>query len=138
MKRNATWAGLALCLGLVAGALGDRFLAAQPAGVKRTKLLETELAGLEGRRGTLTAVELAPGGTTGRHYHPGHEIAYVLAGNAVLEREGMPPLEMKPGEAVYLAPRQVHEGKNAGPSEPLRLVVFSIHEKDQPETVPAK
>jgi len=46
---------LTLGLGIVLGALGDRFLSAQQQSVKRTELLKTDLEGMAGKEGIITS-----------------------------------------------------------------------------------
>jgi len=135
MRRTVFLLGLTLVTGLAAGVLGDRRLDAQPAPARVTELLRTDLAGMEGKELIVQLVEVAPGAATGRHYHPGPEVAYVLDGSGLLEIDGRPPVPSKAGEVNYIPARQVHEGRNASPAAPLRLVVFRIHEKGQPVTV---
>jgi len=135
MRRTIFLLGVTLVAGLAAGLLGDRLLDAQPVPAKVTELLRTDLAGMEGKELIVQLVEVAPGAATGRHFHPGHEVAYVLDGTGLLEIEGRPPALLKAGEVNYIPARQVHEGRNAGTSTPLRLVVFRIHEKGQPVTI---
>ncbi len=41
-------------------------------------LLQTDVVGMEGKEVVVERFELAPSGSTGKHYHPGHEVAFVL------------------------------------------------------------
>ena len=130
---------LMLATGIAVGLIGGSGLTAQPEPVKRTVLLKTDLAGLQGKEALVLLVELAPGAAAGKHHHPGgHEFGYVLEGSVTLEIEGKPPFTLKPGETAYVAPRQVHDLRNASDRAPVRAVVFSIVEKGQPATVPVK
>ncbi len=125
-----------LALGVAVGALGTRMLSAQPAPQKSRDLLRNDLAGIEGKEAILQLVEFAPRGASGKHYHNGQEVVYVLDGALTLEREGMPPLTLKTGESVFVGmPRHVHEGKNASATSPVKVIVFRVHEKGQPVTV---
>lgn len=135
MKRTVFVFALALVAGIALGVIGDRVLNAQQAPLKATELLKTDIVGMEGKEIIIQLVEFAPRGASGRHYHPGHEANYVLEGTGVLEMEGHPPMTRKAGDTGSIPAKQVHEGKNASTTDPLKLVVFRIHEKGQPITV---
>ncbi|MGH7411808.1 MAG: cupin domain-containing protein [Candidatus Methylomirabilis sp.] len=138
MKRALFIGVVALAVGIVAGALGTKTLNAQPEPFKRTVLLKTDLKGLEGKEAVVVLVELAPGASSGKHYHPGHEVNYVLEGSGILELEGTPPVTLKPGVTNHIQVKQVHDVKNTSTADPLKLVAFFIAEKGQPLAVPVK
>ena len=87
MKHNLVL-GIVLTLGVVIGATATRLLDAQPVPVKSTDLLQTDVVGMDGVEVLVSVVEFAPRATTGKHTHPGHEVAYVLEGSGVSEVEG--------------------------------------------------
>jgi quercetin dioxygenase-like cupin family protein len=138
MRKPLVVAGLALAVGVVAGTLGTRALHAQPQPLKRTVLLKTDLAGVEGKEGVVVLVELAPGASSGKHYHPGHEVNYILEGTGTLEVEGKPTVNLKPGMTNHFDLKQVHNVTNTGANDTLKLVAFFIVEKGQPLAVPVK
>ena len=131
MKRNLMF-GIVLTLGLVIGATGARLLGAQPAPFKATDLLKADVVGMEGIEVVVTVVEFAPRATTGKHTHPGHEIAYVLEGSGVSDVEGQAPEVRKAGTVTYIPSKKVHESRNESAKEPMKLLVFRIHPKGQP------
>lgn len=61
------------------GAIGHRLLNAQPQPAKRTPLIKTDAA-MEGKEANILLVEMAPGATLGKHYHPADGFVYVLGG----------------------------------------------------------
>ena len=126
---------VALAVGIVVGVIGDQVLNAQQAPLKATDLLRTDIAGMEGKEAVLQLVEFAPRGATGIHYHPGHETAYVLEGSVILEMEGHPSRALKAGDSSYVPAKHIHGGKNASATDPVKILVFRIHEKGQPVTV---
>jgi len=128
---------LTLGLGIVLGALGDRFLSAQQQPIKRTELLKTELEGMAGKEGVMYIAELAPGASAGKHFHPGPEFAYVLEGTLTLEPQGKAPMTIKAGEAFHNQAKIVHDAKNAG-TTPTKVLVFLVGEKGQPLATPAQ
>jgi quercetin dioxygenase-like cupin family protein len=137
MKRTLFVSVLILAAGIVAGALGTPALNAQQEPFKRTVLLKTDLTGLEGKDSVVVLVELAPGASSGKHYHPGHEVNYILEGTGTLEVEGT-PVTLKPGVTNHIQAKQVHNVTNTSATNPLKLVAFFIAEKGQPLAVPVK
>lgn len=70
--------------------------------------------------------EVAPGGHTPKHQHPYEHEVYVLAGQGVvLEGETEHPL--RPGQAVYVAPGELHQFRNTG-DVPLRFLCMVPHQ----------
>lgn len=118
--------------------IGDRVLNAQQQPFKRTVLLRTDLAGIEGKEASVSVLEFAPEAVAGKHHHPGDEFVYVLEGTLILEAEGKPPVTLKPGDTFYQPPNQVHDARNPSTTDPYKSVVFFITEKGQPFTVPVK
>ena len=125
---------LIIALGIMVGGSGTK-LNARQASIKRSVLLKTEMAGVQGMDGYIVDVEIAPGAQSGRHYHPGHEFGYVLDGEGVLELDGSPPVPLKKGVSTHIDPKVVHNGKNTG-TTPLKLVVFYVLERGQPIAIP--
>lgn len=138
MKRTALLLGLTLTIGIAVGVIGTQALNAQQAPMKRTTLIKTALAGIEGKEGIVELVEFAPGAVTEPHYHPGEEFAYLLEGALSLEVKGKPPVTFKPGDTFHQPPKQVHRAKNLSATTPAKALTFTIAEKDQPITVPVK
>ena len=81
-------------LGLVALVAG---IGAQQAGFKRTVLQQSKLS-VPGREAVTAIAEFQPGGTVGKHTHPGEEIGYILEGTIVLEQDGKPAVTLGPGK----------------------------------------
>ncbi len=138
MKHPVVLLSLIVAVGIAVGVIGDRLLSAQQGPVKRTELLRTDLAGIEGKEGVVYHVEIAPGAAGGRHYHPGHELIYVLEGSVIIEPEGTAPVTLQPGQVIHLSPKQVHEAKNVSPSDPARWLTFLLADKGQPLAYPVK
>jgi len=132
MTRRAISLALTLGLGIGIGAFGATLLDAQPQGVKRVALLDTDLAELEGQQAHLWVGELAPGAQTGTHSHPTTRFVYVLEGSVMLEREGRPPQTFTAGEAFAERPGDLHNFRNASATAPARALGFQIARKGQP------
>jgi len=138
MRRTAVFLGVTLAVGIAWGVIGARVLSATQGPVTRTVLLETDLAGMAGKEGSVILAEIAPGAATGKHVHPAHEFAYVLEGEGILEVEGKQPVSLKPGVAIHQPPGQVHNGRNTSATSALKILAVYIAEKDQPLTAPVK
>ncbi len=141
MKKTAKKSGLALALSIFVGVIGAQDLNAQEAltvaPVKRTLIVKTELEGIEGREMHAWVTEFGPRVSTGKHYHPWHEFVYVLKGAFSIEVQGEPAQDLKPGEIISLAPKQVHEGRNLLDS-PTKVLVFGLAPKGESLVVPVK
>jgi quercetin dioxygenase-like cupin family protein len=140
MKRTVVMLTLAVAVGITLGMVGSQVLNAQQEPVTRTVLLKTDM---EGKDANMYIATVAPGAATPKHYHPGHEFAYVLEGAGVLEEEGKPPLTLKPGVFFYLRSSSekaeyVHAAKNTSTTDLLKILVVLITEKGQPLAVPVK
>ncbi len=141
MKRTARIFAFAFAGPALLGVIGVQVLNAQeiltPAPIKRTLIFKKDLEGIEGKEMHVWVTEFAPGETTGNHYHPWHEFVYVLEGAFTIEVQGKPPVTLKPGELVNLAPKQQHEGKNTLRS-PTKVLVFGLAVKGEPLVVQVK
>jgi len=135
MKRLATLLRLSFVVGLALGIAATQLVSAQQAPLKAALLLQTDVVGMEGKEVVVQFGEFAPRATSGKHSHPAHEVAYVLEGSGTREIEGMPPVTPRAGDVFYIPSRKVHQTKNASTTDPLKLLVFRIHEKGQPITV---
>jgi quercetin dioxygenase-like cupin family protein len=129
-------AALGLGVGMVVGWTAATKLEAQPSGIKRTLLMKTELAGIEGREVYLGTAEIAPGSSAGRHFHEGHEIGYVLEGTALFEVEGQTLAELKPGDHYHVEAGKRHDARNNGPG-PAKVLAIYLIEKGKPLAIPA-
>jgi quercetin dioxygenase-like cupin family protein len=126
-KRTAV--GLASALALAA------VLFAQNPGIKR-KVVKTGDVSVPGREAVVADVELAPGGSAGRHTHPGDEISYVLSGEGEILMEGKAPLKVKAGDGFIIPAGTKHDARNTG-TQPLKLVGVYVVEKGKPLATPA-
>jgi quercetin dioxygenase-like cupin family protein len=112
-------------------------------GVTRTPILKKDLEADSKKEVTMFIAEYKPGARTGKHYHPGQEFIYCIEGQGVLEETGKPPVELKPGVAIYFQsdpdkPTYVHEGINVSKTNGMKLLVILITEKGRPLATPVK
>jgi quercetin dioxygenase-like cupin family protein len=122
-------------LGLFAVVAG---LGAQQSGFKRTVIQQEKLS-VPGREAVTAIAEFQPGGTVGRHTHPGEEIGYILEGTIVLEQEGKPAVTLGPGKTFFIPSGTVHNATNKT-SAIARVVANYFVESGKPvaSPVPAK
>jgi quercetin dioxygenase-like cupin family protein len=94
--------------------------------------------GLEGREVKMLIVDYPPGSITPAHRHPCPTFGYVLEGEIESTFEGKARLYKK-GDSFYEFTNGVHNSaRNTHPTEPAKLLVFFIAEKDKPTYIPEK
>ena len=86
---------------------------------------------------TVVAVEIAPGGETGWHYHPVPSFGMLLEGEIEVEFENGETKQLKHGEAAAEAVNVLHNGRNVG-DVPVKMIVFYAGTTDKPLTVQKK
>jgi len=107
-------------------------LSAQLRSGRTATLLTTDLSDwCDGKQVTVELNEFGPG-TSGRHYHPGHSFTWILEGNETYAVDGQASRLVKSGEILHEEPQQVHTVTN---TDPVKLLVFRVIEKDKPVTV---
>jgi quercetin dioxygenase-like cupin family protein len=83
----------------------------------------------------VSTYEIAAGAALPEHKHPFPRYGYVLAGTLrVINDDTGKTEDYKTGDFILEAVGQWHRGINTG-SEPLKLLVIDIREKDQPTVV---
>jgi quercetin dioxygenase-like cupin family protein len=82
---------------------------------------------------TAAMVEIPPGAQTGWHSHPYPCVAYILSGSLSVEMEDGRVHKLTAGQAFAESVNVLHNGKNTG-TEPVKLVLFAMGEKDRPFT----
>src|SRR5438552_3674686 len=111
---------------------------AQQAGFKRTVIQQQKLS-VPGREAVTAIAEFEPGGTVGRHTHPGEEIGYILEGTIVLEQEGKPAVTLGPGKTFFIPAGTVYNATNKTSSVARVLANYFVESgKPVATPVPAK
>ena len=132
----------AVALVLCAGAAGAaRHPARPPApqpqpGLRRIDLQRRDLD-VPGREVVQARVELDPGVASGRHWHPGEEIIYVLEGSLEYEVEGGRTVTLGPGGVLFIPARAVHAARNVGRGTGAELATYVV-EKGKPLVTPVR
>jgi quercetin dioxygenase-like cupin family protein len=106
--------------------------AAQQPTVTRKILLKEDSA-IPGYEEDLVTVEIPAGGREGRHTHPGSVMIYVQEGTLTFDYEGKPTATYNPGDAFYVEPGKIHEGRNNGKT-PVKVLASFILKKGMPMT----
>ena len=125
-----------IATGLAALAAASDPIDAQPAGFIVTPLLRTALSGDASREVLVATGQFEPGGTTGRHTHPGDEYATVIEGTLEVATAGLPSRRYTAGEAYHNARGVVHETRNVGGTR-ARVVSTLIVDAGRPPAEPA-
>ena len=137
-RRVIAFAVALVGMGAGVGVAVDRMAFAQQPnnGIKRTILQRADEPGAPNYDAVMAIAEIAPGASSGRHRHPGIELAYVLQGSLVLEREGQPTVTLKAGDALKNE-AAIHNAKNTGKT-PVKILAVYLVEKGKPmaESVP--
>ena len=121
---------------IAAGAVALNAAPIQVPGVRRTDLQRHDLSA-PGREVIQVRVELAPGVSFPKHWHPGEEIIYVVEGTLEYQVDGKPPVKLKAGEVLFVPARALHTARNAG-TGPAAEVATYVVEKGKPLLVIAK
>jgi quercetin dioxygenase-like cupin family protein len=112
---------LTLAAGIVLRVIGGQRLNAQQEPIRQTPMVQSDLAGMEGKEVVLYVAEPAPGASSGKHYHPGPEVPCVLAGSLTLEMEGKPPMAFKTGDTLgHIPAKHVHDARTPARLSPRR------------------
>jgi len=106
---------------------------------KVTSLMSKDLPESPGKEMLMIAVEHAPGGSNPAHRHNAHAMVYVLEGSVIMQLKGGKQVTLKPGQAFYEGPGDVHViDRNASSTKPAKFLVVLIKEKGAPALVPAE
>jgi len=103
---------------------------AQLQGLKRTDLQQHDLS-IPGREVVQARVEILPGSSPVRHFHPGEEIIYVLEGTLEYQIDGQQPVTLKAGQVYFIPARAIHSAKNVGNGPGVELATYVV-EKGKP------
>ena len=117
--------------GLIGALVG---LSAQQATFTRTILQRGDVSA-PGREAVMARAEFPPGVASGKHTHPGEEVAYVLEGSMLLEVESKPPMTLKAGDVFFVEAGRPHNAKNNS-SATAKVVATYVVEKGKPLATP--
>lgn len=139
MTKRTLFLTLIVGAAFVAGLTVDHlaFAAQQQPSIKRTILQRQDDPGSPKYEAIMGISEIPPGGTSGKHRHPGIEMAYILEGSVELAHDGKPPITVKAGEATMNTVGGIHTATNRG-TVPVKILTVYVVEKGKPlaEVVP--
>ena len=109
---------------------------AQAPGIKRTLLQKNDVPVQGASEVVMAVAEIAAGGSSGRHTHPGPETGYVLEGTSLLEIDGEAPKTYKAGDSYFIPAGKIHDAKSHGGNAAKVLAIYVV-EKGKPLATPA-
>jgi quercetin dioxygenase-like cupin family protein len=100
-------------------------------------LLTRELPDMPGKEVVMLTVSYLPGGASLPHRHDAEVFVYVLEGSVVMQVDGEPAQTLGVGQTFHEGPTDVHrQSANASATQPAKLLVFMIKDKNKPVTFP--
>lgn len=109
--------------------------AAQMSGFTAKPMVQSSVEGDQNKDAVMLAIAIAPGGSSGRHTHPGDCYGTVVEGAVELRVEGREPRRVSAGEAWHNPRGVIHELRNVGDS-PSRVVNTLVVDKGKPRMQP--
>ncbi|MBI5128982.1 MAG: cupin domain-containing protein [Rhodopseudomonas palustris] len=123
-----------ILIALTVAVLAGTAVAQQQSGIKRTPLQKVEFP--DGYVTVSGLAELPPGGSIGRHTHPGIETGYLLEGEAVMSIDGQADKHLKAGDSYAIPAGVVHDAKVHGDKGAKVMAVWVV-DKTKPLATPA-
>ena len=101
-------------------------------------VFQTDVADVTNQEILVLEVNYAAGNDSPVHRHNAHTIVYVLEGSVVMQVAGGDLQTLGPGDVFYETPSDIHSvSRNASDTEPAKILVFFLKEKDAATTEPA-
>jgi quercetin dioxygenase-like cupin family protein len=125
LQKTLLGGALSVAVALVAVATSE---AGQDAGAEVKPVVMEKLPNVPGKAVSAVVVNYAPGGKSGKHYHSGSVLAYVLSGEIRSENSATGPAKVyKAGESFFEPPGSEHlVSENASTTEPASLLAIFI------------
>jgi quercetin dioxygenase-like cupin family protein len=124
----------AIAVLLIALLTGASLAEDAPPAIKRTPLQAIDFP--EGYKTVTGLAEVAPGGASGLHTHPGIETGYVLEGELNLLIDGQPEKTLKAGDSYQIPAGVVHDAKAHG-DKAMKVLGVYVVDKTKPLASPA-
>lgn len=103
----------------------------EPSAIKMQNLMKETLALAENLEVIMSVVELPQNTTLPKHLHPGEEFAYIVEGSGTVLIDGQENRVLKAGDSGMIPFKHHHTFQTT--DEAVKMVVFRVHEKGQPE-----
>jgi len=94
--------------------------------LKLENLRKDKLEGTENTEVIVSKVVIPPHTTLPKHWHPGEEFAYIIAGSVTLLQDGKPDILGKEGDVIKVPLKQVHTASTSDSG--AVILVFRVHE----------
>jgi len=124
---------LALLPCLAACASGGGAIATYQPPIGSNEVLRGPIEGAPGRQLVVGDLVFGPGSPIPRHYHHGEEFLYVIGGETIVSRPGVPDVVLRAGDSLRIPPGTVHWG-SAGP-DGVRAISSWVAVEGQPMRV---
>ncbi len=98
---------------------------AAPAAFKRTELQRFP-SPIPGWEIVQSLAEIPEGVASGRHSHPGHEVGYIVRGDAGMEFDDRPTLTLRTGDPFVIPPGVIHNARNIGTATTKMLSTYLV------------
>ena len=116
------------------------FLFSMPALSQSTAnaVFQTDVADVTNQEILVLEVNYEAGNDSPVHRHNAHTVVYVLEGTVIMQVAGGELQTLGPGDVFYETPSDIHSvSRNASDTEPAKILVFFLKEKDAATTEPA-
>jgi len=101
-------------------------------------VFQTDVADVTNQEILVLEVNYAAGNDSPVHRHNAHTVVYVLEGSVIMQVAGGEMQTLGPGDVFYETPSDIHSvSRNASDTEPAKILVFFLKEKDAATTEPA-
>ena len=101
-------------------------------------VFQTDVADVTNQEILVLEVNYEAGNDSPVHRHNAHTVVYVLEGTVIMQVAGGELQTLGPGDVFYETPADIHSvSRNASDTEPAKILVFFLKEKDAATTEPA-
>jgi quercetin dioxygenase-like cupin family protein len=111
--------------------------AQQRQGIKSVPLVTKPVTGAPDKEMSILSIELAPGGASGLHTHPGDEHGTVVEGTLMVKIGDADFTAVSVGQTFSAPPDTPMEIKNTS-AQPVKVINVLILEKGKPRSTPVK
>ena len=107
--------------------------------VKRQMLMTKDLPDFAGKEAVYYSIEYPPGISSPPHRHNGHVFLHIVEGQLQVQVKGGELETLGPGKTYYENPADIHMvSRNPSATNVTKAMVFIIHDKGAPLSVPVK
>ena len=101
-------------------------------------VFQTDVADVANQEILVLEVNYEPGNDSPVHRHNAYTVVYVLEGTVTMQVAGGELQTLGPGDVFYETPNDIHSvSRNASDTEPAKILVYFLKERDAATTEPA-